>query len=301
MEIDKQHPKRITAIEKLTNAMHYPGMHSILVIGDSGTGKTHWIEKIVEGKDHEYFQNGIHSVYGGLSEENLEYWQETIQEAHGKVLLVEEVEKLSSKSQDLLFEALSTTTGYFGFKEKKYRFVLIFTSTFPIKKLRDDRRFLTAKFFDRISQFVIEFPNFNTTQTAIYKDFKATWDKMNFAEDCPESEELKTWLRSEAYRIHGNFRDLDKIAVNWNMYQLQSKTESEILELIKKDFKNLLHNPSQKIYEENTFVFDEDSDYGHMIQDFKAKLKQWALALNENNIRKAAKMLRVSHRTMERW
>lgn len=301
MKIDNQHPKRKTAIEKLKSAMRYPGMHSILVLGDSGTGKTHWIEKIAEDKDHEYFQQGIYSIYGGLTEDTSMYWESVIEEAHGKVLLIEEVEKLANKSQDLLFNALSTTTGYYGFKEKKCRFVLIFTSTFPIKKLRDDRRFLTAKFFDRISQFVIEFPNFDTTQTTIFEDFRATWDKMKFNEHCPESEELKIWLRSEAYRIYGNFRDLDKITVNWNMYQLQNKPESEILELIKQDFKNLLHNPAQKVYEENTFIFDEDSDYGQMLQNFRTKLKKWALAVNENNMRQTAKMLRVSHRTMERW
>jgi transcriptional regulator with PAS, ATPase and Fis domain len=73
------------------------------------------------------------------------------------------------------------------------------------------------------------------------------------------------------------------------------------LDKIRNDFKKYLHNPSQKIYEDNTFVFDEDSNYGDMLNDFRKKIKHWALALNNNNKHKTASMLNISHRTMENW
>ena len=98
---------------------------------------------------------------------------------------------------------------------------------------------------------------------------------------------------------------MDKIVINWNLHQLSYKNpkekELEILELLKKDFKELLHNPSRKIYEDNTFIFREDTDYGDLLNDFKRKLKKWALAYNNNDKHKTARMLKISHRTMERW
>lgn len=316
-----QHPIRKESIDKLRNAMIYPGRFPILVLGESGTGKTHWILEIVKSNlDFNYFKNGVITQYGGLCDDNIEFWNSVLCEAHEKVLIIEEVEKLSSKSQDLLFDAISTTNGKYGFRDKQYEMILIFTSTFPIKKIRDDRRYLSAKFFDRISQFVVEFPNFKETKENIYFDFKTTWNKMFqdvdcYRDFCPRRELIESWLKTDANKMFGNFRDLDKIVINWNLHQRDlynfKKSESKnndkeeidrkILKIIKDDFKNLLHNPSQKIYEDNTFVFDEDSDYGAMVQDFRKKLKKWALAMNNNDKVKASTQLKVSHRTMERW
>lgn len=299
--LQEQPQKRSEAIEKLLKAMVYEGMHSILLLGDRGVGKTHWIHEIVENTKYEYFQKGFIPVYTSLCEESREFWEEKMIEANGKLMVVEEVEHLSKKNQDLFFEALSTTDGSYGFSEKKYRFVLVFTSSHPIEKLRDDRRLLSAKFFDRISQFVVEFPNFSITQRHIFNDFRATWEKMKFKEDCPNSKELIKWLEQEAYRMYGNFRDLDKIAVNWNLHQKANSDEEKILPIIKDEFEKYLHHPNQKYIEDNIFSFNEDMPYHELMSEFKSKLKKWTLLLNNNDIKKAAEQLQISHRTMERW
>lgn len=302
--IDKQHPKRKGAITKLNKMMNYPGRFPILVIGDAGTGKTHWINLLVKTANE--FQSKLLSIYGGLCEETELFWKNIFQLADNHFLVIEEIEKISSRSQELLFDALSTTNGKYGFGKKDKTIRIIFTSTFPVSKLRDDRRYLSAKFFDRISQFVVEFPNFEATQTIIYQDFKATWNKMfqkdhEYKDKCPEFQDLFNWLEGEAYKMNGNFRDLDKIIINWNLHQRDGKEDTKILPIIRDEFRELLHNPSQKIYEDNILVFDVDSTYGTMLEDFRAKLKRWALAANGNNKLSAARKLGISYRTMERW
>jgi transcriptional regulator with AAA-type ATPase domain len=298
-----QHIDRFNAIHRLKSGMLFHGMNSILVIGDTGTGKTHWINKIAEycKNDNPYLSSGIINKYSSLCEESEDFWEKLFEKADKKVLLIEEVDKLTKKNQEILFDALSTSNGTYGIKEKKFRFILIFTTILPINKLRDDRNILTAKFFDRISQIVVRFPNFDQTQTKILVDFKATWDKMNYDDKCPDNGDLINWLEGEAYRMHGNFRDLDKIVVNWKLYRTMNIKDDEILGKISKDFDELLHNPAQKAYEDNIFVFDPDSKYDIIIQDFRAKLKAWSMAFNNGSIRAAAKMLNISHRTMERW
>lgn len=306
--MNSQPIERQKQIEKLKKMMEYPGRFPILVLGDTGVGKSHWINKLVNGLPE--FQNKILSIPAGLTIDTKEYWEDVLIKSDQHFLIIDEVEKLSVKSQELLFKALETNNGDYGFDKKNLKIRIIFTSNFSISKIRDDRRYLLPKFFDRISQFVIEFPNFSETQRDIYSDFEATWNKFfektDYFNKCPKSAEFKTWLEAEAYRLHGNFRDLDKIVINWNLHQLSLEgdnkdSEQKILNKIKNDFKKYLHNPSQKIYEDNTFVFDEDSNYNDMLNDFRKKLKHWALAANNNNKHKTANMLKISHRTMENW
>ena len=307
--MEKEHEKRKAELKKLKAMMNYPGRFPILLIGDTGVGKTHWIIKL--NKKVKEFKNKIKFINSGLHLSKKEYWKDKLKKANKSFLVIEDIERLDKISQELLFDALSTTNGKYGFEKKNIETRIIFTSTFSIDKLRDDRRYLSAKFFDRISQFVVVLPNFEKTQTNIYTDFIATWEKFfkevpEFKNSYPKSKEFITWLEGEAYRLHGNFRDLDKIVINWNLHQISygkkhKDNELKILNKIKKDFKELLHNPSRKIYDDNTFVFREDTDYGNLLNDFKAKLKKWALEYNNNDKHKAARMLKISYRTMERW
>ncbi|MFZ4454657.1 MAG: ATP-binding protein [Bacteroidales bacterium] len=305
---------RDEAIDKLTKTFNYPGRFPVLVIGDTGTGKTYSIQNAISVATK--VKGAYETVNAGLSEETVDFWDNILKKSDNKFLIIDDVEKLSKKSQEILFDRMSTENGLYGFGEKNLTIRIVFVSTFPISKIRDDRRYLTARFFDRISQFVVEFPNFEKTQTNIYDDFISTWDKMfknnvRYKEEYPDFPEFKKWLEGIAYKMYGNFRDLDKIVINWNLHQIsfnydgkdENKDEinNKILDIIKTDFEKYLHNPSQRIAEDNTFVLDEDSDYGTLINDFRHKVKEWSMAINDNNIKKAAKMLKMNPRTMEGW
>jgi len=304
---------RDEAYNKLMRMMNYPGRFPILVIGETGTGKMHSIKKICSTVCKTTDQLFI--LNAGQSKESSDYWEGVLKESDKKYLVIKDVEQLSKINQELLFDAMSTTNGQYGLK-KDYIVRILFTTTFSIKKIRDDRRYLNARFFDRISQFVVEFPNFDKTQRYIYDDFIATWDKMFKIDNVliaeyPKLKELIEWLNSNAFRMYGNFRDLDKIAINWHFHQLNfieenkdpysDESEKSIFKFLKNELDKYLHNPSQKISEDNIFIFDEDLDYEKTINNFRLKLKKWAMALNNNDKHKTANMLGVSHRTLERW
>ena len=296
----KEPKKREKAVEKLLSAMNNGGNFSVLLLGAPGTGKTHWINWCSEQEQLQKF-NAVHEISSGLAEDSLEFWNEELKKADKKVMVIDEIEKLSHKSQELLFKALSTKDGKFGFGEKNLDFLPVFTSCISIENLQKDRRILLSKFFDRISQFVIELPDFNTTDREIFNDFTKTWSKMNFENKLPDLDDFKTWLNENAHRMHGNFRDLDKIAINWNLHKIGNKEDDKILKEVKNDFEKYLHHPNLSSTDINTFVFDEDSNYEQLLNDFRAKLKSWSMAINNGNIREAAKMLGISHRTMHRW
>lgn len=304
-KMDKsQLPKhRKEAIEKLSISLSNPGRFSILVIGDQGTGKTHSIHELQNDLiDHDSCQ-GVVTIFSGLAEETFDYWNDLFKRSEKKILLIEEVDKLSQRNQDILFDCISTTNGLFGFKEKSVRCRLVFTSTFGIDKLRDDRRFLTAKFFDRISQLVVEMPNLKKDQRNILNDFKTTWVKMKFKDfgEIPDmGSGLGDWLVKQVDKMYGNFRDLDKIVINWHNYRLMKKKDDAILIYIKEDFEKFLHNPKQVMFSDNIFIFNEDDNYETLRDNFKRKLKIWAESLYGDKYN-AAKKLVVSVRTLERW
>ena len=126
-KVEIQHSIRKQAIKKLQSAILYPGMNSILVIGDTGTGKTHWINEIISSApNNTYCKAGSNFYYGGLCESTKNFWKQVMISSNNKVLIIEEVEKLTMVSQDLLFDALSTVNGAYGFEDKSYRFILIF-------------------------------------------------------------------------------------------------------------------------------------------------------------------------------
>jgi len=288
--------------------MEYPGKFSILVLGDNGVGKTHWVTQNIENLRGGDAKNNSIIVDSGLAEDSKEYWTDVFEKANQKYLLIEEVEKLSQKSQEIIFNIISTHNGKFGLEEKNLDIRIIFTSCFPIEKLRQDRRFLSTKFYDRISQFVVMLPNFKHTQTEIYYDFEETWKKFfpkqhEYHNKYPKSDEFKKWLNLVAENMYGNFRDLDKIVINWNFHQLSSEgiEESKIFELVKKDFELILKYPAQRVYDDNSFVFIEDVQYDEMMKNFKRALKKWSLGVNFDDKFKAANMLGVHHRSMERW
>lgn len=297
--IAKQPLLRKTEIIRLQSYLVNPGRFSILVLGERGTGKTHWVEQLqIENKKDKHLKQ-IVSIPCGVSKSDLSYWENILKVTDGKLVLFEEVDKLSKVSQDILFEWLSTKDGKYGFGKKTIECRVAFTSSKHISVLRDNEEFLLHKFYDRISQFVVELPAFQRTQRNIVDDLKATWLKMEFTGKVP-GDELNTWLIANTEKLHGNFRDLDKIVINWNNWRLLKKNENEILSLVTNEFNLYYHNPVPSIGLHDTFVFKREKAYDQLLDDFRSNLKDWA-KIEYGDLKQAAKGLKVSKRTMERW
>ena len=297
--LELQKNPRKERIETLRSFLKNPGRFSILLLGERGTGKSYWLTAIIKNESPEAIQKTVKATECVAT---IEYWESVFKDADKGFLVVNEVEKLDKNSQELLITALSTKDGLFGFEEKKYRFYIIFTSCFDITALRDTENALIHSFFDRISQLVTQFPSFKESDANIWNDFKETWAKMKFGDKYPmPSENLQFWLEKHSANLHGNFRDLDKIAINWQQQQLNGLTDEKvILEKVKSGFDAFFHSPEQKTEMHNTFEFKKGKTKDEIEKDWRNQFKTWAKQ-EYGTLKNAAKILEISERTFEKW
>jgi DNA-binding NtrC family response regulator len=291
-----QPEKRKLIILKLKSFMSNPGSFPILLLGERGTGKSFWIKNLKNKNQPIVFLNAF------LTEETEVFWANQYKKANNGFLVINEIERLSSKSQELLFQSMITENGKYGFSEKTYNIRLIFTSVFDISTLNKTEEYISHKFFDRISQLVVKFQSFKEFSVNIEKDFIATWEKFNFAEKktIPKGS-IINWLKENADRkLSGNFRDLDKLCINWHNYRLMNYKEDEIFKLIIDDFLQYLKYPEHKTELHNEFIFSKEYRHDEIMKLFKQKYKIWAKR-EFGTLKKAGDFLGISHRTMERW
>jgi transcriptional regulator with AAA-type ATPase domain len=238
--------QRKEAVKLLYHYLKNPGLFSILVLGEVGVGKSHWIRAIQEelqGKSEctkqvtELSLTSIHPTK--------EAWKQVFTEANGGILVLTELEKVKPHDA-LLFEALTTYDGKYGFEKKEFNFRVVFTSSYSIDSLRKTEEYVSNRLFDRVSQLVVKLPSFADANRYIWDDFQASWNKMQFQEkkELPGSE-LKKWLESKGHSLKGNFRDLDKIAILWHQFRLMGIEEGKIWERVKEQFEGYSAFPEQ--------------------------------------------------------
>lgn len=295
----KEQTKRKERINDLHSFLKNPGYFSILLLGKRGSGKSFWLESIIKSQ---YPDKVFKTVRASDSIATTDFWEGVFKEINHGFLIINEVEKLDKQSQELLVSALSTVNGMFGFKKKKYQFHIIFTSCFDISALRDTENALNHHFFDRIAQLVTKLPSFKDSDINIWNDFKATWEKMKFGDKYPmPTEVLQVWLEKYSSNLHGNFRDLDKIAINWQQQQLNGLTDERvILENVKSGFVDFYHYSEQKTEMHNTFEFKKGKTKDEMEHEWRAQFKTWAKQ-EYGTLEKAATALQISKRTFEKW
>ncbi|MGB0522615.1 MAG: ATP-binding protein [Flammeovirgaceae bacterium] len=294
---------RRDAIERLEGYLINPGRFSILILGAHGTGKTYWLKTLQQlHRQKDCLEDCIIINAAIAKHMQQEYWEEQFKKANGKLLVIEDVENLSRETQETLFEGLSTGEGgKYGFDQKVYDIRVAFTSSKSITALRD-YDILSNRFFDRISQFIVTFPECLTTKDGIWEDFKKSWAKMSFQEENKIPDRLKNWLEGNTHRFNGNFRDLDKIAINWHNYRLIGKAENEILRLLIKDFDTNLHYPAQDNESAEVFMINKEEGFAGNLQLFKSHYKAWLNKQYGSYKNKAAiKKAGRSSRTMESW
>ncbi len=299
--LNTQPKNRKEVIQRLDNYLQNPGRFSILLLGKRGTGKSFWLDKIQKRNIKVPHSLEIVYINSRLIEPSSASINKLLSESSKKYLVIEDAERLSHTLQELLFEALSTGNGKYGIGAKKYECRIIFTSSFDIKYLRDTEEYMLHKFFDRISQLVVELPSFTESHRSVWNDFMATWDKMEFKEyNKTPGKELQVWIEKTAHLFHGNFRDLDKIVINWHQCRLAGIAESEILKRVVSDFDRYFHFPEHRVDLSSAYYLEEGKTYDQLLNDFRLQVKNWAKAVY-GTLRKAEKDLGVSYRTIERW
>jgi DNA-binding NtrC family response regulator len=291
---------RKEAIRKLEFAIQNPGRFSVLLIGERGSGKSHWLYEI--SKAHE---KKLHTVHPAFAEESQEYWLKQFTEADGGILAIDEAETLSKNMQDLIRQIMSTNNGCFGLNEnlsdKKLAVQVVFISSRPISALRESEDVWLHSFFNRIGQIIVEMPSLRSDESFLWKHFLATWDKMKFIESKnPSERQIEQWLFRNYENLHGNFRDLDKLSINLDFFIKTGLSEAKAWEKTVEDFEKLFHSPEQIVHKDLVFEFERGKSKQEIELVFRSKFKTWAK--NEfGSLQKAAKQLGCSVRTFEKW
>ncbi|MDR0612973.1 MAG: ATP-binding protein [Dysgonamonadaceae bacterium] len=296
---------RQLVIKRLIQYLKNPGRFSILLSGKRGTGKSHWLQQIYTDREDieacDCFST-IHTVNGIIAKDYDENkWKEQFKKADNGLLVIDEVEEIGKSSQAILFEFLSTTDGQYGWETKEYNCRIVFTSTFEIKTLRDTEQYLSHKFYDRISQLVVQMPSFEDKNKNIEKDFETTWRKMNFPKKELPKDKFESWLKENSHKFHGNFRDLNKLAINWHNCKISSIDDDTTYEKVTKEFFEIYHFPKHNSENANAFYIGQESDnYKDNLNKFKMQYKEW-LKEKYGSIRKGEKIAGISYRTMDGW
>ena len=135
--------KRQTAFKKLKIFLLNPGMFSLMVVGSRGSGKHYAIEnafeenaKSLNAKDKEIL---CAKKLVFISEIDIAIEKKALNALFKRnefnTLVIEDVDKLRTEQQDILFNALSTTDGRFGIGEK-FNIRIVFSSSKDLELLR---------------------------------------------------------------------------------------------------------------------------------------------------------------------
>lgn len=310
-------PRRKIAFEKLKVFMQNPGYFSVFVSGSRGTGKSFAIDNIFKGfsslTKREKAENGLQSI-SNLSSSNFGNSENEISNVFANnengIIVLNDIENFSEEQQDILFKAMETTDGRIGLSKKVF-IRMIFTSSESIENLRSGKTSLKPVLWDRISQLLVEFPSFLQENESITKDFRNTWEKMNFQSfktygeltKYPNNTKLQMFIENNAGELKGGFRDLDKICIlyfNYRIYiygnarKIAEEKENSIVELVKQDFFGKLQTKEQSINELAVFYFEENEIMKVTEARFKLQLRKWAEKLY-GGVGKAEKALGVGH------
>lgn len=290
--------QRQLAYDKLKVFIANPGRFCLTVIGDRGTGKHYAIEHIFEQIKSEdqkvclkklifYQADEFPSLRSELSE--------LLKENQHGLVVIEDVDELSDQQQKLLFEALATDDGTFGF-EKGNRFLIriAFTSNKDVDTLRTSGDPLIGQFWDRISQLIVKMPSYKDEPTTIINDFYVTWEKMKFENTAgyeslsaiPKNTALQKFLEDNAANFEGGFRDLDKIAClyfNYRIYhyreqrKILTELDTIVLESVRDDFFRKSQMLGVSGNDASVFRFERGFKHFELLERFKIQMRTWAL------------------------
>ncbi len=302
---------------------------TIMLLGEKGTGKTKVVKEVYnEDTSSRDNNNQIIPINCAQFQSNPELARSELfghvkgaftgatkdksgafDNAHGKVLFLDEVHHLDKATQSMLLTALQTDDdGFFWFtplgaiSPKKSKFQLIVASNIKQDELGE---FILPDLLDRISQRTLKFDALKPGPS-IKNKFNIVWESMKFPENThsPSIEnneyfdlEFTHWLTNKSRRFDGNYRDLQKISILCADYQRCRdnprliKQRSTLVNYIKENWRQ---TPRKKeINIENFFDKDNNLSLKEITNEFKAKLVRSAEFLCGDQ-KSAVKMLGIS-------
>ncbi len=300
---------------------------SILLLGERGIGKSQIADESVEMHKKENFKQANCASFDEDSKAEAELFGYTkgaftganankkglLEEANGGVLFLDEIHHLSKMVQAKLMKALQTDKEnrmsirrLGSTNEIKIECRLIFATNKTISELKKD---LLPDFYDRIVQHVIYMPPLRETFEDRVKDWESTWNKLKFKgiPPVPKENNLINWLKK--LPLYGNYRDLEKIAIYYNVFQSFDEETKRLLEetnpfqYAKNEFEKY-HSPA--IIENSSKYFDDKLTTKDMIANFKFELRNWALAKFDGSRKEAILHFQnlgdtITEKTLDNW
>ena len=175
---------------------------------------------------------------------------------------------------------------------------LVFASNNTIEELHDK---LLPDFYDRIVQHVIMLPSLKETKEDREKDWKTVWRDLNFKDksEPPKEEKLISWLNS--LELDGNFRDLQKIAMYYHIYQVfDEETRGMIQQKSPLAFAKTQYKAYVSYEPKSEELFSQGKTYREMESVFHSKLGDCAIK-KYGSRKQAAEKLDVTEKTLNNW
>lgn len=293
------------------------GGFSVLIMGERGTGKTRLLAQSTEYKmvsvncasfaddtmaESELF-GYVKGAFTGANDDKIGL----IKEAEGGVLFMDEVHSLSKRVQSKLMTAFQTNKHnemevrrLGATKSEKVKDVhLVFASNRGVDELKEC---LLPDFYDRIVQHVIGVSPIRESLEYLEDDWKIVWKELGFSEEAPASKQFLNWLRS--LRFEGNYRDLQRIAMNYHAYMffekdvksyLKSKGIASPLDFARTQYDTMCSNPR-----DDDNLFTKGRTAAELEREYHYRLQEWAISAYKTRAN-AAHQLEVSEKTMNNW
>lgn len=280
---------------------------SILLIGERGIGKSQlageaknrigvnipFIEANCASFDSdskaesELFGYADSDAYSGAKKGG----KEGLMEAANKgILFLDEIHHLPKLVQAKLMKALQTDDENkmhirrMGSNvEIPIELKIIFATNKSVLELKHGDNALLPDFYDRIVQHVVLIPPLRETVEDRIADWINTWrglfKKLKPFPPPPIDNELISWLKK--LPLHGNYRDLQKIAMYYNVFnQFDEETrklisEQNAFKYAKAEFEK--YHGWQTQTEKGKFNFNEEQTTKALIADYLFELQKWSV------------------------
>lgn len=275
---------------------------SILLIGERGIGKTQIadMEKNRENRTFPFeeancaaFENNDNKAEAAFFGVEKGTFTDVLPsdglmlKANGGILFLDEFHHLSKPVQAKLMKAFSTDKDNFMTVQKlgnskpvKVKIQLIFATNKSIDELRT---LLLPDFYDRVVQHVVQIPSLRKTAEDRVADWIDVWnglfDKKKPKPPVPTDSKLISWLRKQ--KLYGNYRDLQKIAMYYNVFtEFEDATKEMINETTPYDYAIAefeKYHSIEAMHENVRFNFNENQTTKQMIADYLYELQDWAV------------------------
>lgn len=273
-------------IEVFAHLLNVP----IMLLGERGTGKSTYVREIIAplhtdlpykelacGTFNEELLRGELFGYtkGAFTGANQDKKGILSEFEKGGVLFLDEIQDLSKPLQRQLIQVLQTGQYYpLGSNTpKSAKFRLITASNKSFQELNEN--YLDLDFIDRIARFIVEIPPLRKSREDLPRFWSDAWKTIHNSDYGPpliKSRILETFLDEDA--LHGNFRDLQRLAALVGAFYLSSKNKNTAIKEAILEFRKWSTMQSQD-KTSDTF-FKEGENYNHIVAHFNKELVLWA-------------------------